>query len=198
MQRILIIIFLIAVNHFMYGLSTQVQQKYSNVLHTDDYGILNEADLLHYQNNPEDKNLGNKLFWQCFARDDIDSIELSEDLIRTNMISPSDNASELKIVIHDYSKSQSDNKEITYEYYSSVAHAEAISTNKTRMHNLEQIINNQKYVCFGGRNALIDPEIKKTDGITTINYVLTLEGAKSKSGDCFDSCIFHHKYRVQC
>ena len=178
----------------MYGLSRKMQQKYSNVLHTNDYDILSEADLLHYQNNSKNKNLKNKLFWQCFARDDIYLIELSEDLTINNMISDTDNASELKIVIHDHSHSQSDSKYITYEYYSSGVHAESILINKIRMRNLEKIINHQKYVCFGGRNDGIYPELTKNNVIISI-HLLVLESAKSKSGDCFDSCIFHHKYR---
>lgn len=78
--------------HFVNALSIDVQKKYADVLTTDDYGILTEADLWYYRNHPDNEYKGDKLFWQCVSKYEI-ALELSEDF--TNQVTPDDNASEL-------------------------------------------------------------------------------------------------------
>lgn len=184
-KLIMIAIYAIVHVHFVNAVSVDVQKKYSDVLTTDDYGILTEADLWYYRNHPDNKYSGDKLFWQCVSKDEI-ALELSEDF--TNQVAPDDNASELEVRVNDPNNYKSNNKKITYEYSTRLSHADAISSSKAYMRDFEKVMNHQKYVCFGGRLMLTQD--KQKDG--SITYILQLEGIKSKAGCSFYNCKEPH------
>jgi hypothetical protein len=163
-----------------------IREKYSNVLISDDHGILDERDLLLYTHRMVNTVpfLGsNKEFsyyyWQCFSRDDI------EVTFKDTGYSPEEMLG--KDTLADMSIIALQGPGVFHEYtmralMPSDVYARTLST-------WRKLIKNEKYVCIGGqfgeKKDRIGSNGKRQELYTwTFDMIKTHKGCDSYFGDC--------------
>jgi hypothetical protein len=155
----------------LFAISQQSFKKYPYQLLSQDYGILNEANLKRYTDGIFPKRFDWKItgldYWQCFPTknvivwyekgeyDPYDKVLRSEPYITIQ---------ETKVVVHEYEQRR--NFSIDYA--------------KEKVKRWKQLMKNQQYVCIGGAFAGTHEKIKNGKKITEHGWVF--ENLKTKKG----------------
>ncbi|MDP3705136.1 MAG: hypothetical protein Q8R24_04410 [Legionellaceae bacterium] len=151
------------------------KNKYSHVLLTQDYGILNENDLAAYtwNNNPplfSEKNPKNYNYWQCFPRDHV-SITLIDKGFSAEEIGNTENYGDLFI------KAWSENG-ILHEY--SMRRLQEVSEQQKIFMQWQKLMKGEKYVCLAGLSGDFEKSMK--DNKEYVTYFWTFDKIKTKKG----------------
>jgi hypothetical protein len=172
--KILFLILCLSLSSDVFAVCLAAKKKYPYSLITDDYGILNEEDLRHYNKISRPKPFSEKerggFYWQCFPRELV-SMTLEDMGYSSEDWGFTDTASDLNIKI--YIKPN-----IIHHYYTRRAYPLGVyQKNFTRWHKL---MAKQKYVCFLGEYD--GKENKIEGGIPREVYNWTFEKIKTKKG----------------
>jgi len=186
---ILILVFtlILGVSHKANGINASIKKKYSNVLLTDDYGILNENDLASYtwEVKPPPfwvavKNELPRNYWQCFPRERIAVIIEDFDL--------EGSCTELTIT------ARSD--EVKHEYY--MRRPTDISNAKEIFDYWRKLAKNEKYVCLAGEfsreREIIDDNKRLKKYYWVFEKIKTKKGCDSYFAGC---CNLTYKQFLQ-
>jgi hypothetical protein len=172
--KILFLILCLSLSSDVFAVSLATKKRYPYSLITDDYGILNEEDLRHYNKIFPPKPFSEKemggFYWQCFPHESV-SMTLEDKGYSSEDWGFTDTVSDLNIKIHI-------KPNIIHHYYMRRAYPLAVyQKDFTRWHKL---MAKQKYVCFLGE---YDGKVNRVEGnLPREVYNWTFEAIKTKKG----------------
>jgi hypothetical protein len=191
--RIFVPILLLVFSFKAWGIDESIRQRYPNVLLTNDYGILNENDLVSrpWEGKPIPFSISAKkghpyIYWQCFPRENI-SITLKDKGYSGSEIGGDDNFGDLTIeVILDHG--------ISHEYQ--MRRPWSVSGYAERFKYWQRFMKNEKYVCLAGSSGFL--EETKGKNVKRQRYSWIYEKLKTKKGcDSFFAGQCNWRRRMQ-
>jgi len=154
---------LILYSTFLFSMEASLKQKYPYQCLTDDYGILNEADLSHYIRGIKPRKFSTHnaglVYWQCFPSAAV-SVYLRDFGYTAEEWGPDENVSDIEIIVKLKNG-------ITHEYGMRRPHG--INEFKRRVQQWNELKRGQQYVCLSGSfvnrvNKIIEGEEREING----------------------------------
>lgn len=168
-------ILLFSVSMDLFSLNLGAQEKYPNVLLTQDYGILNQADLAAYIRDVKPVIFSGEIgkdynYWQCFTRENV-TITLRDKGYSSEDIANSENYGDLFIYVRSHDS-------VSNEY--SMRRPWAIDEVDIIFKKWQKLMKNEKYVCLAGSMGRAEKKIKNNKSY--IKYVWIFEKIKTLKG----------------
>lgn len=169
-SSLLFIIFLL-VSSRLFAIGPEILKKYPNQLLTNDYGILNEANLKRFTEEVNVEPFTGKFneldYWRCYETKNV-----------TVWYEKGDYDPDEKITHGSpYIRVKTDSN-ATYDYV--LRRAFSLDYAQDKVKKWQQLLKNQQYVCIGG--SFVKTNEKIQNGKKKYNHLWVFENLKTKKG----------------
>lgn len=170
-NSLLLFINFLLVSSQLFAISPEILKKYPHQLLTNDYDILNEANLKKYTEEVNVEPFTGKFngldYWRCYETRNVTVWYEKGDYDPDEKITHGSPYIQVKA-----------NSTTTYEYFLRRAFSLAYAQNKVKKWN--QLMKNQEFVCIGGSFDKTNEKIQ--DGKKMINHLWVFANLKTKKG----------------